>query len=155
MAEVTTHRKSTGTRICNHPQAKARRASALARKKISDTQTPIQRIQTLDNILGKGVGAKRERARNLSKIAPKVQEQVMDTNLTLNPQLAKIHLDATGETTVVKPTVPTVKQDSPKASPFKKQADEAFLSPPVGMTGVSKKRERNMARKAKRANQDR
>jgi len=55
--------KSTGMRHCAHKQREKRRAEALARKKISDKQTPAERLALLNYRLGVGQGAKKERKR--------------------------------------------------------------------------------------------
>jgi len=63
-------RAATGSQhYCTHPQRAARRAAAVARKRISDGKSPEERLKLLDDFLGVGQGAAKERLRLQKQIA--------------------------------------------------------------------------------------
>lgn len=66
--------KRTGTRICLHPEQARRRQESNARNALTAQLTPSQRLNRLDYLFGRGVGASRERAR-LTALLPSVREE--------------------------------------------------------------------------------
>ena len=63
------NKKSTGSRICMWADRARKRSEAKDRKKEAWAQNPLERIRTLDDRLGRGLGAKRERARLVGKLS--------------------------------------------------------------------------------------
>ncbi len=51
------------THVCYHPRRKARHDEAIERLNLRGLLSPREQLAQLDRRLGKGVGAKRERAR--------------------------------------------------------------------------------------------
>ena len=51
----------TSNHICTHPRRSARREKALARQVAREKRNPEQQLKVLDDRLGKGKGAKKER----------------------------------------------------------------------------------------------